>query len=90
MVILPGLSVRSVMHAAEAIRNEYEVMEKDFTVYVFDRREDLPSCYPISEMARDTAEAIQNLGLQEICLFGASQGGMIAQEIAIGYPEMVY
>ena len=40
-------------------------------------------------MADDTAEAMKTLGLKNVCLFGASQGGMIAQIIAIKYPRLV-
>ena len=77
------------MGSAELIANEYKLMEKDFTVYVFDRRSDLPPVYSVREMARDTAEAIMQLSLKDIYLYGASQGGMIAQCIAIDHPEVV-
>lgn len=89
MVILPGLSVQSVMDSAPAVAAAYESMTGDFTVYVFDRREDLPEVYTVADMARDTAEAFTALGLKEIYLFGASQGGMIAQVIAIEHPELI-
>lgn len=36
-VILPGLSVHSVMGAADAIANAYKMFCEEFTVYVFDR-----------------------------------------------------
>ncbi len=88
-VILPGLSIQSVMGAAEAVAKEYSVFSDEYTVYVFDRRAELPAYYPVREMARDTAKSIQALGLENIFLFGASQGGMIALVIAIEYPELV-
>ena len=37
LVILPGLSVQSVMGAADAIAEAYRPIEDKFTVYVFDR-----------------------------------------------------
>ena len=89
LVIIPGLSVQSVMGAAEAIADEYAVMSEDFTVYVFDRRKDLPAVYPIEDLADDTAGAMAALGLREVCVFGASQGGMIALELAARYPDIV-
>lgn len=89
LVILPGLSVQSVMGAADAIAEAYRPIEDKFTVYLFDRRTDIPSPYPIRDMARDTAEAFRTLGLKDVCLFGASQGGMIALVLAIEYPELV-
>lgn len=88
-IIIPGLSVQSVMEAAEAIVETYKMFTEEYTVFVFDRRLNLPSAYSVKEMARDTAEAIQTLGLRDIYIFGASQGGMIAQVIAIEYPELV-
>ena len=87
-VILPGLSVQSVMLFKDAVADAYSVFDDDYTVYVFDRRKDLPATYSISEMAKDTAEAFRTLGLEKVDLFGASQGGMIAMEIAIEQPEL--
>ena len=89
LVIIPGLSIQSVMGAANTVAAEYSIMENDFTVYVFDRREDIPETYSIHDMAKDTAAAIKELGLNEVSIFGASQGGMIAMVIAIEYPELV-
>ena len=89
LVILPGLSVQSVMGAADAIAQAYQSLTDRFTIYVFDRRSDLPETYSIREMARDTVEAMKALGLKKVCLFGASQGGMMALVIAIEFPELV-
>lgn len=89
LVILPGISVQSVMGAADAVASAYQPLEDDFTIYVFDRRKDLPPVYTVRDMARDTAKAFRELGLDQVCLFGASQGGMMAQVIAIEYPELV-
>ncbi len=88
-VILPGLSVHSVMHLADAVAEAYAQFGNDCTVYVFDRRKELPAAYPVRQAACDTAEAIRMLGLCDIFLFGASQGGMMAMEIAVEYPELV-
>ena len=89
LVILPGISVTSVMSLADAIAKQYERFTHDFTVWVFDRRSDLPASYPVSGMASDTAKAIESAGLKDICLFGASQGGMIAMLIAAEHPGLV-
>lgn len=89
LVILPGLSVQSVMGAADAVASAYRSMVDDFTVYVFDRRRELPPVYTVYDMAQDTADAFRVLNLKNVCLFGASQGGMIALVLAIRYPELV-
>lgn len=89
LVIIPGLSVQSVLGFAKAIAESYRVLADDFTIYVLDRRNELPKTYSVREMAKDTATALQTLGLGPVCLFGASQGGMIAMKIAADHPELV-
>ena len=89
LVIVPGLSVQSVLGFAEAIAEAYQALAADFTIYVLDRRNELPEPYSVLEMAHDTAMAIQALELGPVCLFGASQGGMIAMKIAANHPELV-
>lgn len=89
LVILPGLSVDSVMNYADAVAEAYALLTDDFTVYVFDRRKELPGTYSVYDMARDTAAAFRALGLDRVCLFGASQGGMIAMTVAAEHPQLV-
>lgn len=89
LVILPGLSVQSVMGAADAVADAYRLLTDAFTLYVFDRRRDLPAVYSMKEMAQDTAEAIRALGLGPVCLFGTSQGGMAAMLITVKFPALV-
>ncbi len=89
-VILPGLSVHSVMGSAEAIAEAYKDFAGEYTVYLFDRAKDIPDGYSVRDMAADTAEAMKALGLENADVFGASQGGMIAQYLAIDHPELVH
>ena len=90
LVILPGLSVQSVMPFAHAVAATYNVLAHDFTTYVFDRRKGfLPERYTVQDMAHDTSEAMQELGLGPVDIFGASQGGMMAMLIAAEHPELV-
>lgn len=89
LVILPGLSVQSVMGSAEAVAEAYQLLADDFTIYVFDRRKELPATYSVYEMAQDTAAAFKALGLRQVSVFGASQGGMIAMVMAIEEPDLV-
>ena len=88
-VIIPGLSIQSVMGAADAVEEGFALATEDFTIYVFDRRKKVPKTYSVYDMARDTAKVIRSLGLKDIYLFGASQGGMIAMTIAIENPDLV-
>lgn len=88
-VILPGLSVKSVMEFAGGIAEAYKMFAEKYTVYVFDRRLDLPPVYTVTDMARDTAGAFDALRIKNAYVFGASQGGMIAQIIAAERPDLV-
>ena len=45
--------------------------------------------YTIADMAGDVAGVINNLNLGRTHIVGISMGGMIAQELAIRYPELV-
>ena len=89
MVILLGLSVQSVHPQAKAIAKQYARFTDDYTVFLFDRRKELPPVYTVEDMANDTAAAFESLGLENIYLFGASQGGMMAMLIALDHPHLV-
>ena len=89
LVLIPGITIKSVMEAAEAVEGTFESYLNDWKVYVFDPPEDLPEDYSLEDIAADTAKAIWELGLSDINLFGASMGGMIAMVIAMEHPELV-
>ncbi len=89
LVILPGLSIKSVLGSADAIIHAYELLADDFDIFLFDRRSNLPEKYSVADMAEDTAEAIRSLDIAPVHLFGVSQGGMMAQCITIAHPELV-
>ena len=89
-VILPGLSVHSVMGSAEAIEDAYKDFTEEYTVYVFDRAKDIQEGYTVRDMAADTAAAMKALNIEDADIFGASQGGMIALYLAIDHPELVH
>lgn len=88
-VMLPGLSIKSVMLSEEAVASAYDLFSEDYTVYLFDRRLNMPQDYSVRMMADNTAEIMKSLNINDAYIFGASQGGMIAQYIAAFYPELV-
>lgn len=49
----------------------------------------MPPGYSTRAMARDQAQAMEELGIEQAEIFGVSMGGMIAQWLAIDFPEMV-
>jgi len=89
LIILPGLSIKPVTLSAQAVAQGFADFTDEYTVYLFDRRTNIPGTYSIDEMAEDTAKVIRALGIENADFFGTSQGGMIAMSIAIKYPEIV-
>ncbi len=69
-------------------------LAKHFQVIVFDNRgageTDKPEgSYTIKLFAEDVAGLLKALGIARAHIVGASLGGLIAQEFALSYPEMV-
>lgn len=89
LVIIPGVSVQSVMLFADAIEEAYAPLADGFDIYVLDRRKELPPDYDVYGMAKDTAAVFDALGIKNACVFGASQGGMIALVLATSRPDLV-
>lgn len=90
LVMIPGLNVRGVKGAAASLAHMYRLFSEEFKVYVFDRKAEIPEDYTVREIAGDVAEAMQMLEITNADVFGVSQGGMIAQYLAIDHPELVH
>ena len=90
-VVLPGLSdgLTTVRGKALLLATSYREFFKEYTVYMFSRKNKMPEGYSIQDMAEDQAKALKELGIDKVSIMGVSQGGMIAQAFAIDYPEMV-
>lgn len=89
LVILPGLSIQSVLSVGDAIEKQYAVFLDKYTVYLFERRQELPVNYSVYGMADDIYTVLRALNINDICLFGVSQGGMIAMLLTAEHPELV-
>lgn len=68
--------------------------KKYYQVVTFDNRgvgksDKPPGPYTTRMMADDTVGLLEHLGIKKCDIIGVSMGGMIAQEIAINYPERV-
>jgi len=88
-VILPGLSIRPVTLLAEAVAKQYAAIPEEYTIWLFDRPEELPEQASLKEMAEQTAEAMKKLDISAAAVFGASQGGMLAMFLTAAHPELV-
>lgn len=89
LVLLQGLSTRDIKGAGLGLAYLYRLFAKEYQVYFFDRREDLPVGMTVRDMASDLAVAMDSLGIKKADLVGISQGGMIAQYLALDRPDLV-
>ena len=91
LIMLPGLGdgLRTVRGMALTMALSYRKLGKQYRVYVFSRKNALPEGCSTRDMAADQAIAMETLGIEKAHVLGVSQGGMIAQHLAIDYPEKV-
>lgn len=87
-VILPGVSAEPVWRTAPAVAARYASFAETYTVTLLDRTEPLREDVTVDDMADDAAAAMDALGIADACVFGASQGGMIALRLAARYPRL--
>ena len=90
-IVLPGLSdgLLTVKGKALLLAKPYVNFFDTYTVYMFSRKNEMPEGYSIRDMAADQAKALKELGIEKASVMGVSQGGMIAQFLAIDCPELV-
>ena len=89
LVIIPGLSFKTVKKFAHPYAFMYRMFGKEYRVYTFDRMEKIPMGYTIKEITDDLASGMESLGISGACVMGVSQGGMAAQYLAVYYPHLV-
>lgn len=91
LIMLPGLGdgLSTVKGMAFLFSMMYRIYAKEFTVYVFSRKNRLPEGYSTREMAKDQADAMTALGISKAHILGISQGGMVAQYLAIDHPNLI-
>lgn len=90
LVMIQGLNTRGIKGAGAGLAWMYRLFARDFRVYLFDRRPDVQEGVTIRELAKDVACAMDALGLQNADILGVSQGGMIAQYLAVERPDLVH
>lgn len=89
LIMIQGLNTRGIKGAADSLAYMYRIFAKEYKVYLFDRRENVSEGLTVRELAADIATAMDALGLSNADVFGVSQGGMIAQYLAIDRPDLV-
>jgi len=91
LVMIPGLGdgISTVKGTALPMALAYHIFSRQFTVYMFSRKNRLPVGCTTRDMAREQAAAMEKLGIQNAAVMGVSLGGMVAQYLAIDYPPLV-
>ena len=91
LIMLPGLGdgLKTVKGTAAVMAMLYREYGKNYKVYVFSRKNKLEENYSIRDMAKDLRDAMEKLGIAKAHIIGISQGGMIAQCLAVDYPNVV-
>ena len=90
LLMIQGLNTNGIKGAALSLAYMYRIFAKEYTVYLFDRRDSVYEGITIREFAMDIAAAMDELGIKNADIFGVSQGGMIAQYLAIERPDLVH
>ena len=91
LVIIPGLGdgLQTVKGMAMPFSITYRILAERYKIYVFSRINELRRGYSTRDMAADVAEAMEVLNITSAYVMGISQGGMIAQWLAVDFPERV-
>lgn len=89
LVMIQGLNTRGVRGASWMLAYMYRCFSGRYRVYLFDRRQDIRAEITVRELAADIAGAMDALNIAQADVLGVSQGGMIAQYLAIDRPDLV-
>ena len=89
LLVLSGMSLCGLEGMGSALENLYKSFIDDYTIYVFDRRKVLPTGFQVRDMAQDIYNVCQGQAVDKAYIVGASQGGMMAQWLAVDHPDFV-
>lgn len=88
-ILLPGSSMTSILNSEDGVKALFAPYAEEYHIYVFDVPEDLDAVSGIDQFADIIADAMGALKIKEADVYGASMGGMIAQELAIRHQKLV-
>lgn len=91
LIMLPGVGdgFKTAKGVAVPFSVMYRCFAKDFRVFVFSRRNRMLKGFTTKNMADDIAAIMYKLEIDSAHVFGVSQGGMIAQQLALRHPDKV-
>ena len=92
LVLIPGLvlGLKLLRGTGSQLALSYRMFAKDFRVWCFDHREGLPQDVTVEQLADNLAEAMRSVGIVQADVLGVSQGGMIAQYLALNHPQLMH
>ncbi len=90
LVMIQGLNTNGIRGAGVSLAWMYRIFAREYRVYLFDRRPKIPEGVTVRELAADVAAAMDALGIRNADVLGVSQGGMLAQYLAIDRPDLVH
>ena len=89
LVMIQGLNTLGIKGTALPLAYMYRIFAKEYKVYLFERRPVIEEGITVKEIAGDIAFAMDQLNISKADVFAVSQGGMIAQYLAIDRPDLV-
>jgi 3-oxoadipate enol-lactonase len=90
----PLVMIRGISSNVDHWYEQVPVLSKKYQLLVFDNRgiarsSDPDGAFSTRDMAADTVGLMEAVGIKKAHVLGYSMGGMIAQEMALTYPEKV-
>ncbi|NLL23637.1 MAG: alpha/beta hydrolase [Tissierellia bacterium] len=91
LILFPGLGdgLATVKGKSLPLAWMYRKYVKEYKVWVFSRKEPLEDNITTKDMAAEMKEAMDQLNIKKASIMGVSMGGMIAQYLAVDFPERV-
>jgi len=89
LIMIQGLNTRGIKGTAVPLAYMYRIFAEDYKVYVFERRTEIFDGITLRDFANDIAAAMDALEIKSAAIIGVSQGGMIAQYLAIDRPDLI-
>ena len=89
LIMIQGLNTRGIKGASSSLAFMYRIFAKEYKVYLFDRRPYVEEGFSVEDIANDIASAMDELRIEDAYVLGVSEGGMVAQYLAINRPELV-
>ena len=89
LLLIRGLNITRLRGTSKMLLKRYRPYAERYRIYIIDRREPVPEKYTVEEVSEDVYNGMRALGLTRVPVMGNSQGGMIAQYLALNHPEVV-